>query len=256
MMRKQQVLFRNQYREKIDGWYNGYLHIAVVYAIGITAMWVYIQHINAVVWYEWFTIPVTIVLANVFEWFLHKYVMHRRINFFGLRAIYERHTLNHHKFFTDEEIRFRGQEDWRVTVFPPYALVIFIMMSLPGVAVFGYLFGSNVGWLFICSTTGMYLTYEFMHFCCHVDENRFVRHMPFINTLRRHHTSHHNRSLMMEVNMNLTFPIADWLFGTSDLNRGLFGHLFNGYSTKYLKDNLRSQPKSPIEASKGPVPTE
>ena len=25
--------------------------------------------------------------------------------------------------------------------------------------------------------------------------------------------------------MNLTFPIADWLFGTSDLNRGLIGTL-------------------------------
>ena len=24
--------------------------------------------------------------------------------------------------------------------------------------------------------------------------------------------------------MNLTFPIADWLFGTSDLDRGLLGH--------------------------------
>ena len=31
--------------------------------------------------------------------------------------------------------------------------------------------------------------------------------------------------LMMEVNMNLTFPIADWLFGTSDLDRGLVGTL-------------------------------
>ena len=50
-MMGEQVLFRNQYREKIDGWYNGYLHIAVVYAIGITAMGIY-QHINAVVWYE------------------------------------------------------------------------------------------------------------------------------------------------------------------------------------------------------------
>ena len=157
MMGEQQTLFRNEYRAKIDGWYNGYVHIAVVYAIGITAMWVYIQHIASVQWYEWLAIPITIVLSNIFEWFLHKYVMHNRINFFGLRAIYERHTLNHHKFFTDEEIRFRGQEDWRVTVFPPYALVIFIMMSLPGVAVFGYLFGSNVGWLFICSTTGCLL---------------------------------------------------------------------------------------------------
>ncbi len=77
----------------------------------------------------------------------------------------------------------------------------------------------------IATTTGMYLIYEFMHFCCHVDENVFVRHCPFVNTLRRHHTAHHNARLMMEVNMNLTFPIADWLFGTSDLNRGLVGTL-------------------------------
>ena len=74
------------------------------------------------------------------------------------------------------------------------------------------------------TTTGMYLIYEFMHFCCHVDENWFVRNCPFVNTLRRHHTAHHNARLMMEVNMNLTFPIADWLFGTSDLDRGLIRH--------------------------------
>ena len=79
----------------------------------------------------------------------------------------------------------------------------------------------------------MYLTYEFMHYCCHVDENWFVRYCPFVNTLRRHHTAHHNSRLMMEVNMNLTFPISDWLFGTSDINHGLLGHLFNGYSTTF-----------------------
>ena len=97
------------------------------------------------------------------------------------------------------------------------------------------MFSPNVGWLFMSVTTGMYLIYEFMHFCCHVDENWFVRSCPFVNTLRRHHTAHHNARLMMETNMNLTFPIADWLFGTSDLNRGLIGTLLNGYDTQYLK---------------------
>ena len=75
--------------------------------------------------------------------------------------------------------------------------------------------------------------------------------MPFVNTLRRHHTAHHNARLMMEVNMNLTFPIADWLFGTSDLDRGLIGHLFNGYDTRFLKKKLRARPKSPEEAAAG-----
>jgi len=53
--------------------------------------------------------------------------------------------------------------------------------------------------------------------------------------------------------MNLTFPIADWLFGTSDLHRGVIGHLFNGYDTRYLKKNLRGTPKPPDQAAAIPV---
>jgi hypothetical protein len=44
---------------------------------------------------------------------------------------------------------------------------------------------------------------------------------------------------MMDINMNLTFPIADWVMGTSDLKRGLLGHVFNGYSEKYIKPELK-----------------
>jgi sterol desaturase/sphingolipid hydroxylase (fatty acid hydroxylase superfamily) len=84
-----------------------------------------------------------------------------------------------------------------------------------------------------------------MHFCCHVGEGWFVRNCPFVNTIRRHHRAHHNQSIMMERNMNLTFPIADWLFGTSDLDRGLLGHIFNGYDTSHVKTNLRKSSRTP-----------
>jgi hypothetical protein len=84
-----------------------------------------------------------------------------------------------------------------------------------------------------------------MHFCCHVDESWFVRNMPFVNTIRRHHTAHHDQSIMMERNMNLTFPIMDWLFGTSDLDRGLIGHLLNGYDTRFVKTDMRKTARTP-----------
>ena len=142
-------------------------------------------------WWEWLTIPAVVLMSNIFEWFLHQTIMHRPINNKGLRAIYTRHTLNHHQFFTDQEMRFRDEKDWRVTFFPPYALVIFILMSLPGVAVLYLISTANIAWLFICSTTGMYLIYEFMHFYCHVDENWIVRYSPFVNTIRRHHPANH-----------------------------------------------------------------
>ncbi len=63
--------------------------------------------------------------------------------------------------------------------------------------------------------------------------------MPFISTIRRHHTAHHNMGIMMKYNMNLTFPIADWILGSSDLRRGFFGTLFNGYNEAYVKEELR-----------------
>jgi sterol desaturase/sphingolipid hydroxylase (fatty acid hydroxylase superfamily) len=118
-------------------------------------------------------------------------------------------------------------------------------MSIPAAIVAGLLVSPNTGWLLISTTTSMYLIYEFMHFCCHVEENRFVRTMPFVNTIRRHHTAHHNQSIMMERNMNLTFPVMDYLLGTSDLNRGLLGHVFNGYSTRYVKTDMRRTSKTP-----------
>ena len=102
---------------------------------------------------------------------------------------------------------------------------------------------------FISTTTSMYLIYEFMHFCCHVDESWFVQNVPFVNTIRRHHTAHHDQNIMMDLNMNLTFPIMDWAFGTTDLDRGLLGHLFNGYSTKHVRKNMRRTSVTPRVSS-------
>ena len=251
MIAERQRIFRETYRSRLVGWYNGYAHVLVIYGIGAGLLYVFIHNISDVRWWEWLTVPIAFLLSNIFEWFVHRYVMHRPINLPGLKAVYNRHTLNHHQFFTDSEIRFLNHRDWRVTVFPTYALVVFTLMSIVPALILGLLISSNVGWLVISTTIGMYLLYEFMHFCCHVDENRLVANMPFVNTLRRHHTAHHNTRLMMERNMNLTFPIADWLFGTSDLNRGLLGHLFNGYNTEHIRGDLRGTPKTPPEAASG-----
>lgn len=244
-MSERQRRYRINYRQRVAGWYNGFLHIAIIYVIGFTALYVYVSNLAHVTPLEWLTVPAAFLFCNFFEWWIHRYVMHRPSQNPVFRAIYNRHTLMHHQFFTEEEMRFADHMDYRVTFFPPYALATFTLMSIPGAVVLGWLITPNVGWLFITTTTSMYLIYEFMHFCCHVDENWFVRNMPFVNTIRRHHTAHHNQSIMMEQNMNLTFPIMDWLFGTTDLDRGLLGHLFNGYSTEHVKANLRHTARTP-----------
>ena len=137
-------------------------------------------------------------------------------------GIYKRHTLAHHQFFTDNERRStaRGTSAssssrptrWYV---PRHVAGAGRLLRLAGLA--------NAGWLLLMTNIALYLNYEFFHFCCHVKDDRLVRHIPFVNTIRRHHIAHHNTAIMMERNFNLTYPIADWFFGTSDLTAGCSG---------------------------------
>ncbi len=248
-MSERQRQYRAIYRERVAGSYNGFLHIAVIYTIGLTALYIYVSNIKNVTWLELLTVPLVFLFCNFFEWWLHRYVMHRPSQNPIGRAVYNRHTLQHHQFFTEHEMRFANHRDYRVTFFPTYALATFTLISIPAAILLGFVFDANIGWLFITTTTSVYLIYEFMHFCCHVEDNAFVRNMSFVNTIRRHHTAHHDQSIMMERNMNLTFPIMDWAFGTSDLDRGFLGTIFNGYETKYVKKDMRKTSRTPGRAA-------
>jgi hypothetical protein len=231
------VAFRAAYRARIAPAYNGILHVLLIYAIGIAALWYAAVHVHAPTFWEWLTVPAVFLLCNLFEWFLHAQIMHRPRK--GLMGIYRRHTLAHHQFFTEEEPFHDTTRDYRIVFFPPYAFITFLVMSAAGAFVVWQVWSANAAWLLVCTTSGMYMNYEFFHWCCHVKDDRLIRHIPFVNTIRRHHIAHHNTAIMMHRNMNLTYPIADWLFGTSDLDRGLLGHLFNGYDTRFVKRDLR-----------------
>jgi hypothetical protein len=236
LSRRQQA-FREDFRAKIGRLYHGWVHVALIYAIGGAAIWYFARQVGSPAWYEWLVVPVAFTAANVFEWWIHKFVMHRPVR--GLMGIYKRHTLAHHQFFTENEYTVDNSRDFRIVFFPPYALVTFMAMSLVPAFILNRLGLPDAGWLLLITNTALYLNYELFHYCCHVKDDRLVRHIPFINTIRRHHAAHHNTAIMMERNFNLTYPIADWVFGTSDLKRGLLGHIFNGYDTTHVQRDLK-----------------
>ena len=47
-MADMQLNFRQDYRTRIAGWYNGYVHIAVIYVIGGAALYSYAQYMGPV----------------------------------------------------------------------------------------------------------------------------------------------------------------------------------------------------------------
>ena len=238
MMTERQRLFREQYKGRISPFYNGIVHIGVMYTVGITAIVLCLQRVQGATW-EWAIMLPVMLAGNFIEWGMHKYVMHRRIDVFALRAIYERHTREHHQYFTDNDVTIDTTREFRIVFFPWRVLIV---LGVAGGALgwtAAQLFNPNAGYILYMTMVGHYILYETFHFCCHVHENAFVRNMPFVNTIRRHHTAHHNQGIMMHKNMNLTFPVADWIMGTSDLNRGLLGHLFNGYDERHIKPELK-----------------
>ena len=237
-MTERQRIFREQYVAGISRWYNGLIHIGVMYAAGIGAIWWCLSRIQDARW-EWLVMIPVAIAGNFVEWGMHKFVMHRLRDVFAVRSIYDRHTRQHHQYFTDLDPTISTVKEFRIVFFPWRVLAVLALagglMSLAMAA----LINANAGYITFVTMIGHYMIYETFHFCCHVQENWFVRNMPFVNTIRRHHAAHHNMGIMMHLNMNLTFPVADWFMGTSDLNRGLFGHLFNGYDDRYVKEELK-----------------
>jgi hypothetical protein len=91
MMTERQRKFREQYKARISPMYNGLVHIVVMYGAGLTALWYCFGKLSGVTW-EWLLAIPVFIAGNFIEWGMHTFVMHRRIDVFALRAIYERHT--------------------------------------------------------------------------------------------------------------------------------------------------------------------
>jgi hypothetical protein len=238
MMTDRQRAFRAKYVSEISPWYSGLLHIAVMYSAGIAAIAWCVSRMQNATW-EWLLLVPVAVAGNFAEWAMHKYVMHRQIDVFALRAIYDRHTRQHHQYFTDNDPTIGSIKEFRIVFFPWRVLMVLGVMG----GLLGYLasivINPNAGYVVFITMIGHYMVYETFHFFCHVPDSAFVRRMPLINTIRRHHAAHHNMGIMMHCNMNLTFPVADWAMRTSDLNRGLLGHLFNGTDETHVKPELK-----------------
>ncbi|MEO5882389.1 MAG: fatty acid hydroxylase family protein [Caldimonas sp.] len=238
MMTERQRRFREQYVAQISPWYNGLLHVGVMYAAGISAIAWCVGRMQGATW-EWLLIVPVAIAGNFVEWGMHKFVMHRLVDVFALRAIYDRHTRQHHQYFSDGDPTIGTVKEFRIVFFPWRVLMVLAVAGGGLGWLTAQLLGPNAGYVVFITMIGHYMVYETFHFCCHVPENPVVRHLPLVNTIRRHHAAHHNMGIMMHVNMNLTFPVADWAMKTSDLRRGFFGHLFNGYDETHVKEELK-----------------
>jgi hypothetical protein len=206
--------FRATYRaEEIGRHYTGLGHFALTSLVSLGVIGFAASRLVHVRPLEWLVIPATFLFANIAEYLGHRGPMHHPRP--GLRVVYERHTLQHHKFYTHQAMSLESTRDLKMVLFPPIMLLFFLGgMATPVGLLLAFVAGANVAWLFVATAVGYFLSYEWLHTSYHLRPDGFVARLPGMGTLRRHHTAHHDQARMTRTNFNITFPIGDFLFGT------------------------------------------
>jgi hypothetical protein len=198
--------YRQNYRTQlVEPNYSAYWHFALmnlvtVSSICIASYWTgnLLQH--------WLLTLVTFLACNVGEWYTHRYSLHER----GAR---NRHTIHHHRFFTDHLMSYDTFQDGHVIFFPLYEPFVLVATALVTVLPFWCYRHSAAATVFRVLMF-YYCGYEWLHLAYHSPPSSWLGRLPGIAYLRRHHQQHHCQALMGKYNFNVTFPLADWILGT------------------------------------------
>lgn len=207
--------FREQFRQdRIGTHYRGWLHFAFTSLASLAVIFAAAMQVAAPTTLELLVVPATFLFANFAEYMGHRGPMHhRRGGAFDI--LFVRHTLEHHRFFTEEDMSYATPRDFAAVLFPPVMLFFFLGVIATPIALLLFAIASNnVAWLFVATAVGYFLNYEWLHFAYHQPPESWISRLPAMKTLRRLHSRHHNPKLMASSNFNITYPIFDKLFGT------------------------------------------
>jgi hypothetical protein len=196
----------------IPRWYSPVGHLLATTGIGLTVLVVALTRVHDVRALEWLVVPLTFVLANAFEWRVHKGVLHRR--FWPFEIIYDRHTPMHHVVYVEDDMVVRSRREWRMVLMPAAGVLGAVLVTAPFAVGLSLLVSANAGWLLLVTASLYMVTYELSHLSYHLPEESFIGRLALVRVLREHHARHHDPRLMQRYNFNVTIPLFDWIHGT------------------------------------------
>src|SRR5262249_5152492 len=203
---------REELLERIPPGYSPAFHLAFPSVVGIgaaVAAGLFLRDVRAV---ELLVVPFVFLLSNMTEWRAHRDLLHRRT--WPLEVLYDRHTPEHHRVYTTDDMAIRDVREFRLVLIPAYGILAVAVAAAPGPVVLALLGLRNAALLWIATAMLYVVAYEWMHLAYHLPESSFVGRMRVVARFRRHHAIHHDPRLMQKWNFNVTFPIWDRVRGT------------------------------------------
>jgi hypothetical protein len=203
---------RTELVARIPRWYRPWAHLAGPSLVGITAIAVSIHLLRDVSLLEWLFVPLVFVAVNFNEWHIHRNILHRRT--WPLEVLFWRHTPEHHVVFVRDDMAMRSTREFRLVLIPAYGIVAIFVTTLPITLGLWLLASHNLAALWVATTMGYTVAYEWLHLSYHLPAESRIGRSPLVRALRRNHAAHHTPELMQRWNFNVTIPLADWVLGT------------------------------------------
>ncbi len=204
--------FREEMRAKISPRYSPALHVAAPAIVGLGLIAFAAANLCAVKWWELLLVPFVYVLSNAVEHRAHKHTLHRRTP--GMTILYDRHTPLHHRIFIAKDMSVRDHREWALVLLPWFGIVTIAALTAP-ITLALWFTERNLACLFVITTMGYVLSYEWLHLAYHLPPESFIGRLGIIRALRRHHATHHHPPLMQKWNFNVTVPLWDFVRRTT-----------------------------------------
>lgn len=151
----------------------------------------------------------SVLLISFFEWWIHRYLMHKdfsRIPYLSL--LFRNHTYQHHnrfyQTFNNEIDEVGRQFALRTEILPNFILMSPIYLVV-------YLVNPWFALVLACTQLFHHITWNVIHNEMHNPSCRFIRWIPGYKFLEFHHWMHHRYK---GKNFNIVFPIFDYIMGT------------------------------------------
>jgi hypothetical protein len=166
---------------------------------------------------DWLLMPVFFVVANLLEWTVHRFPMHRPLQ---PRIMYKNHAMLHHIAFTDQNMPVRAARELGLVMMPWYTMLGLFVVASPVMVLAGLLRGPGLAGVFVLAAVLYFVFYETLHALYHLPDETLDRiglgRLRVFRRMQAHHARHHVLRRMASVNFNVTVPLMDWLFRTNE----------------------------------------
>lgn len=155
------------------------------------------------------TFALTVLYGSFFEWTFHRFFMHRPT--FGIKHFFIGHAKVHHNIYKGNLTYSAGDRDPDEVTLAWWAMPLLPLSHAPAFIGLYFFFGIGASLGALTAALIYQAAYEYLHYCMHVSQNRWVERQFFFRWLNDHHLQHHRKHF---TNLNVVLPLADYVFRT------------------------------------------